>query len=72
MKPGKSLSIILATIIDCGKGVTDASLKQWRWLGTFIARSTTHDISYKIIYNDAFLLPRRLSIESGYADLDRH
>ena len=29
-------------MLHCGKGVDSRLFKQWRWLGTFIARSATH------------------------------
>ena len=43
---------------DFGKGVDSRLFKQWRWLGTFIARSATHIFGYETIYNvdDLFYL----------------
>ena len=54
-------------MLDCGKGVDNRLFKQWRWLGTFIARSATQIFGYEIIYNAAFV-HESFSIESDYAD----
>ena len=54
-------------MLDCGNGVDTRLFKQWRWLGTFLARSATHIFRYDIIYNAAFE-HKSFSIEYGYAD----
>ena len=44
-----SINHSATAMLDCGKGLDNRLVKQWRWLGTFIARSATHIFGYEII-----------------------